>query len=121
MRRKAFLTALGLAALGAGAAYAAGSGSIGIGAGKLSPRAAYSQGKALTFKDLVCDGCPVALSELDKERATSLTASLEAAYDGGTTGSPDDGAVQALCGEGVEDCQLRMELVHYFLSRRFKL
>ncbi len=98
------------------------SGSIGVGAGKLSPRAAYAQGKALTYSELVCEGgCPLRKSELDADRARSLTASLEAAYDGGTTGSPDDDAVQALCGEGVEDCNLRMETVHYFLSRRFRL
>ncbi len=113
------LLAAGLAVLpSAGSA----SGSIGVGAGKLSPRAAYAQGKALTYSELVCDDeCPLAKSELDADRARSLTASLEAAYDGETTGTPDDEAVQALCGEGVEDCNLRMETVHYFLSRRFRL
>ena len=50
-----------------------------------------------------------------------MTASLEAAYDGNETGSPDDEAVQALCGPGVDDCNVRMEVVHYFLTRRFKL
>ncbi len=60
-------------------------------------------------------------NELDGDRAMGLVASLEAAYDGAGAGSADDEAVQALCGEGVEDCQLRMEKVHYFLSRRFKL
>ncbi len=121
MNRKILTVALGLAAFALAAAYAAGSGSIGVGAGKLSPRAAYSQGKALTFSELVCDDCPVGRDELDKDRAMSLTASLEAAYEGEMAGSPDDDAVQALCAEGVEDCKLRMELVHYFLSRRFKL
>ena len=88
---------------------------------KLSPRAAYAQGKALTFKELVCDGCPLQKNELDADRARSLAASLEAAYDGEKAGTPDDDAVQALCGEGVEDCKLRMETVHYFLSRRYRL
>ena len=100
------------------------SGSIGTGAGKVSPRAAYSQGKALTFDLLVCDSCPVQRGELDQERAVSLTASLVAVFDGNTTGSPDDEAVAAVCGGGAvqgEECNLRMELVHYFLSRRFKL
>ena len=100
------------------------SGSIGAGAGKVSPRAAYSQGKALTFDLLVCDSCPVQRDELDRDRAVSLTASLVAVFDGNETGSPDDDAVTAVCGGGAvqgEECNLRMELVHYFLSRRYKL
>ena len=97
------------------------SGSIGTGPGQISPRKAYSQGKALTFKLLVCGDCPLEKSELDRERALSLTASLEAVYEGEETGSPDDEAVQALCEAGVDDCDIRMEVVHYFLSRRFKL
>ncbi|MXY24015.1 MAG: hypothetical protein F4Y45_05770 [Acidobacteria bacterium] len=100
------------------------SGSIGTGAGKVSPRAAYSQGKALTFDLLVCDSCPVQRGDLDRDRAVSLTASLVAVFDGNTTGSADDEAVTAVCGGGAvqgEECNLRMELVHYFLSRRFKL
>jgi len=97
------------------------SGSIGHGPGQISPRKAYSQGKALTFKVLVCDDCPLQKNELDRDRALSLTASLAAVYEGEETGSPDDEAVQALCGPEVEDCGIRMEVVHYFLSRRFKL
>ena len=114
--------------LAAGVAFVHGSaeasGSIGTGAGKVSPRAAYSQGKALTFDLLVCDSCPVQRGELDQERAVSLTASLVAVFDGNTTGSADDEAVTAVCGGDAvqgEECNLRMELVHYFLSRRFKL
>lgn len=97
------------------------SGSIGHGPGQISPRKAYSQGKALTFKVLVCDDCPIQKDDLDRDRALSLTASLAAVYDGEETGSPDDEAVQVLCGPEVEDCGIRMEVVHYFLSRRFKL
>lgn len=100
------------------------SGSIGPGAGKVSPRAAYSQGKALTFDLLVCNGCPLQRGALDRDRAASLMASLEAVYDGGSTGSADDVAVTALCDGGAvqgDECNLRMELVHYFLSRRYKL
>ncbi len=100
------------------------SGSVGPGAGKVSPRAAYSQGKALTFDLLVCDSCPLSRGELDRDRARSLTASLVAVYEGNETGSSDDKAVTALCSDGAvgsEDCNLKMELVHYYLSRRFKL
>ena len=100
------------------------SGSIGTGAGKVSPRAAYSQGKALTFNEMVCDDCPLQKSELDRDRAASLTASLQAVYEGGQAEAGDAAAVQALCGGATaddEECALRMELVHYFLSRRYKL
>ena len=100
------------------------SGSIGTGAGKVSPRAAYSQGKALTFNEMVCDDCPLQKNELNRERAASLTASLLAVYDGGQAAAGDTEAVQALCGDMTvedEDCALKMELVHYFLSRRYKL
>ena len=100
------------------------SGSIGTGAGKVSPRAAYSQGKALTFNEMVCDDCPLQKSDLDRERAASLTASLQAVHEGGQAEAGDAEAVRALCGGATaddEECALRMELVHYFLSRRYKL
>ena len=103
---------------------ASASGSIGPGSGKVSPRAAYSKGKALTFDLLVCDTCPLKKGELNRDRARSLTASLVAVYNGKKTGSPDDEAVAALCGKGDaqgEECKTRMEVVHYFLTRRFKL
>ncbi|MCY4600438.1 MAG: hypothetical protein OXF27_11030 [Acidobacteria bacterium] len=100
------------------------SGSIGTGAGKVSPRAAYSQGKALTFNEIVCDDCPIQKDELDRDRAESLTASLQAVYEGGQAQAGDADAVRALCAGATaddEDCALKMELVHYFLSRRYKL
>ena len=121
MIRSFCLGALFAAAVGFVCTSVLASGSIGPGPGKISPRAAYSQGKKLTFDALACGDCPLQRNELDADRARSLTASLEAAYDGNTTGSPDDRAVQALCGPGVDDCNIRMEVVHYFLTRRYKL
>ena len=61
--------------------WAEASGSIGAGAGKVSPRAAYSQGKALTFDTLVCNGCPV--QRLDRNRAETLRSDLETAHSAG--------------------------------------
>ncbi|MXY70302.1 MAG: hypothetical protein F4Y47_17370 [Acidobacteriia bacterium] len=124
MRR--FVVASALFAAGAGLfqVSVSASGSVGPGAGKVSPRAAYSQGKALTFDLLVCDSCPLAKNDLDRARARGLAASLVAVYEGKETGSSDDEAVAALCGDGAvqaEDCKLKMELVHYYLARRFKL
>ncbi len=97
------------------------SGSIGTGPGQISPRKAYAQGKSLTFKVLACKECPMEKSELDRDRARSLAASLEAVYAEEETGSPDDKVVKALCTAETEDCGIRMEVVHYFLTRRYKL
>ena len=94
------------------------SGSIGTGAGKVSPRAAYSQGKALTFDTLVCGDCPV--QRLDRNRAESLRADLEAAHAAGDATAE----VAALCGGAAvqgDECTLKLELVYYFLTRRYKL
>ena len=120
MKRWILLAVALTAGMGLFQAAVSASGSIGPGPGKVSPRAAYSQGKALTFRELVCDTCPLRKGDLDRDRARSLTASLEAAYEGGGAGSPDDAAVQTLCA-GTDDCNLKMELVHYFLTRRYKL
>ena len=123
--KKLVLAAIVLAAgVGVFQLWVAASGSIGPGSGKVSPRAAYSKGKALTFDLLVCDSCPLKKGELDRDRARSLTASLVAVYNGKKTGSQDDEAVAALCGKGDvqgDECKTRMEVVHYFLTRRFKL
>ncbi len=97
------------------------SGSIGTGPGQISPRKAYAQGKSLTFKVLACKGCPIQKSELDRDRAMSLAASLEAVYAEEETGSSDDEVVKSLCGPEVKDCGIRLEVVHYFLTRRYKL
>ncbi len=124
MKRFVFASALFAAGAGLFQVSVSASGSVGPGTGKISPRAAYSQGKALTFDLLVCDSCPLSRGELDRERARSLATSLVAVHDGNKTGSADDESVVALCGGGaVEDgdCKLKMELVHYFLTRRFKL
>ena len=94
------------------------SGSIGTGAGKVSPRAAYSQGKALTFDTLVCNDCPV--QRLDRNRAETLRSDLEAAHSAGDASTE----VTALCGSAAvqgDECTLKLELVYYFLTRRYKL
>jgi len=66
------------------------SGSIGTGPGQISPRKAYAQGKSLTFKVLACKYCPIQKSALDRNRAMSLAASLEAVYAEEETVAPDD-------------------------------
>jgi hypothetical protein len=118
MKRFVLLGALLVASLVLFHASAEASGSIGAGAGKVSPRAAYSQGKALTFDALVCNDCPV--QRLDRNRAESLRADLEAAHSAGDATAE----VTALCGGAAvqgDECTLKMELVYYFLTRRYKL
>lgn len=92
---------------------AAASGSIAAG-GTISPRDAYTQGKAVTFEKLVCDSCPLQKSELNRDRAQSLKNSLEARDEDEKPGSPDDEHIKVLDRD-------EQELVHYYLSRRFKL
>lgn len=89
------------------------SGSIKAG-GAISPRDAYMQGKALTFAKLVCPSCPIQKGGLNRDRAASLKASLEARSEPDKPGTPDDGHIQVL----ERDEQ---EVVHYYLTRRYRL
>ena len=89
------------------------SGSITAG-GTISPRDAYTQGKAVTFQKLVCDSCPLQKNELNRDRAQSLKNSLEARDEKEKPGSQDDENIKVLDRD-------EQELVHYYLSRRFKL
>ncbi len=118
MKRSVFLGVLLAVAVLLVHGWAEASGSIGAGAGKVSPRAAYSQGKALTFDALVCNDCPV--QRLDRTRAETLRADLEAAHAAGDVTAE----VTALCGGAAvqgDECTLKLELVYYFLTRRYKL
>ncbi len=100
------------------------SGSISAGGG-INPRDAYSRGKALTFKKLVCISCPIQRGELDRARAQILKNSLEARDAATRPGTPDDEHIAVLCpGSRGVDCANKadeQELVHYYLTRRYKL
>lgn len=89
------------------------SGSIRPG-GTISPRDAYTQGKALTFQKLVCATCPISKDELNRERALSLKNSLEARDESVKPGTVDDEHIKVLDRD-------EQEMVHYYLKRRFKL
>jgi hypothetical protein len=89
------------------------SGSITAG-GAISPRDAYTQGKALTYQKLVCDSCPIEKGALNRERALSLKNSLEARDEADKPGTPDDDHIEVL---GRDE----QEMVHYFLTRRYRL
>ena len=118
----AVMTIVAVSAVTPAAALA--SGSIAAGRG-ISPRAAYTQGKALTYKKLVCSSCPLQKGELDRDRALSLKNSLEARDDAEKPGTADDQHIQVLCpgGEatGCDGKTDEQELVHYYLMRRYKL
>lgn len=89
------------------------SGSITAG-GAISPRDSYAQGKALTFKKLVCSACPIERGVLDRERALSLKNSLEARDEAVKPGTEDDEHIRVLDRD-------EQEVVHYYLTRRYKL
>ena len=101
------------------------SGSIVAGKG-MNPRDAYTRGKALTFQKLACAAdCPLQSRDLDRTRAESLKASLEARDAAEKPGTPDDENILVLCpgnrGMECDDEVDEQELVHYYLTRRFKL
>ena len=100
------------------------SGSIVTGGG-MSARDAYVQGKAVTFRKLVCASCPLQAGQLNRERALSLKNSLEARASETKPGTQDDDHILVLCpGSGSGNCADapdEQEMVHYYLTRRFKL
>ncbi len=100
------------------------SGSILAGTG-INPRDAYTLGKALTFQKLACATCPLQAGDLDRDRAESLRASLEARDAAVKPGTPDDRHILVLCpGTESSGCDSEVdeqELVHYYLTRRFRL
>ena len=100
------------------------SGSIAAGKG-MNPRDAYTMGKALTFQKLVCASCPLQKRDLDRDRAQSLKNSLEARDETTKPGTADDEHIGVLCpGAGAAGCEDKpdeQELVHFYLTRRYKL
>lgn len=118
----ALLTLVLAGALLHASAYASGT----IAAGKgINPRDAYTMGKALTFQKLVCPSCPLEKRDLDRDRALSLKNSLEARDEAAKPGTEDDEHINVLCpGAGESACAEapdEQELVHFYLTRRYKL
>lgn len=108
-----------------GAATAEASGSIGSGSGKMSAREAYSQGKFLVFRELVCAGCPLGSERLDRTRAQALAEGLVAVHERRAANPNARTAAAALCRpaavDGPEECTTRLAAVHYYLQRRYRL
>ena len=99
---------------------AAASGSVGPGA-NLTLRGAYALGKALTFRELVCGSCPIQQRQFNRDSAKSLLASLGQALEGPEPEASANENVEALCGDSGENCALRVDLVNYYLKRRYRL
>lgn len=100
------------------------SGSVGPGNSNVSARGAYTTGKALVFRELACRDCPLERRELNRQRARSLKASLEAAFAEEKPGTPDDDHIKVLCTGKVQsarECAARLQYVLAYLDRRYRL
>lgn len=98
------------------------SGSAGPGNSKVNARGAYTVGKALVFRQLVCSRCPTRRSDFGRDRARQLKATLLASLDAGLGLGADD--VQALCvgdAEPADRCAARIKFVVTYLDRRYRL
>ena len=109
------VAALGLAQLPASA-----SGSVGPGGVKATASASYSRGKAITFRELVCRGCPIEKRDFNRDRAGRVKESIDAALAGRSGGSETDN-IKQLCADDAQACSGKLEAVQYFLQRRYKL
>lgn len=99
------------------AAPALASGSAGPGA-SAGGRGDYAHGKAITFRQLVCDGCPISRAGFNRDRAATVKQSIDAALTGG---SPTD-ELRAFCAAGDRsECAQKLRLVQRFLERRYRL
>lgn len=98
------------------------SGSAGPGNSKVSARGAYTVGKALVFRELVCARCPTQRSDFGPDRARQLKATLLASLDAGAGARGGD--VRALCvGDAAppDRCATRIKFVVTYLDRRYRL
>ena len=98
------------------------SGSAGPGNSKVNARGAYTVGKALVFRELVCARCPTQRSDFGPERARELKATLLASLDAGVGVRVGD--VRALCAgaaEPADRCATRIKFVVTYLDRRYRL
>ena len=102
----------------------AASGSVGPGMGPLAARGAYTLGKSLLYRQLVCRKCPIPRRGFNRQRARDLKAALDIAFfddrprDSNTQA---DTRFNALAGSTPEETVANVAAVRAYLSRRFKL
>ncbi len=98
------------------------SGSVGPGLGPMGGRGAYTLGKRLLFRELVCRrGCPIPRRGFDRDRARELKSSLDAAFRDDKPGTPDDEYVRVLFSNSPEESAANVAAVRTYLARRFRL
>ena len=110
------------ACLSLAAPAALGSGSAGPGNSKVNARGAYTVGKALVFRELVCARCPTQRSDFGPDRARELKATLLASLDAAVVARGGD--VRALCAgdaASADRCAARIKFVVTYLDRRYRL
>ena len=120
MKRSLYLGLVFVAVAGLVSSDVNASGSVSPG-GKLTPRGAYTLGKAITFREVVCRTCPINRREFNRTRARALIDTLSAAFKTSKPGEPEDDVIVALCSSSAESCVVNIELVHYYLKRRYRL
>lgn len=98
------------------------SGSVGPGMGPMSARGAYTLGKGLLFRELVCRrGCPIPRRGFDRDRARSLKSALDAAFADDKAGTGDDQHIRVLFTDTPEGTAANVAAVRAYLARRYKL
>ncbi|MDE0351036.1 MAG: hypothetical protein OXM56_15200 [Gammaproteobacteria bacterium] len=98
------------------------SGSAGPGNSKVNARGAYTVGKALVFRELVCGRCATQRSDFGRDRARDLKETLLESLDAGLVDRGGD--IQALCvgdAEPAGRCAARIKFVVTYLDRRYRL
>ena len=104
-----------------GTASAHGSGSVGPGMGPLSERGAYTLGKRLLFRELVCRKCPISRRGFNRDRARELKRSLDTALSDHGQNLSDDLHIRVLFGDNPEEAVANVAAVRAYLARRYRL
>ncbi len=93
------------------------SGSAGPGA-KAGGPGEYAHGKAVTFRQLICEGCPISRAGFNRDRASQVQQSIDSALGGG---APTD-ELRTFCAAGERgECAEKLRLAQRFLKRRYRL
>ena len=96
------------------------SGSVGPGLGRVAAQGAYTLGKALLFRQLVCRKCPIPRRGFNRDRARQLKSSLDAAFAGPKPGNQDDEHIRVLFSDTPEESAANVAAVRTYLARRYR-
>ena len=121
MAKSIHISILLAAALTVAAPWAHASGSVGPGIGPTSARGAYTLGKRLLFRELVCRSCPIPRRGFDRDRARDLKSSLDAVFDEVRPRTQDARVIRVLFTDSPEGTAANVAAVSTYLARRYKL